>query len=70
MDAAEQLYLRLNTVSSLAGDILLDDRLQLTIGRRVAHAKKLGLPHIVALGKQVLTLTCTFNCCKFDCFTS
>ncbi|KAK2191520.1 hypothetical protein NP493_49g10028 [Ridgeia piscesae] len=54
MDAAEQLYLRLNTVSSLAGDILLDDRLQLTIGRRVAHAKKLGLPHIVALGKQAL----------------
>lgn len=54
MAAAEQLYSRLNAVSSLAGDILLDDRLQLSIGRRLAQAKTLGLPHVVALGKKAL----------------
>ena len=53
MTAAEQLYSRLNSVSGLGGEVLLDDRIQLTIGRRLTQAKFLGLPHVVALGKKV-----------------
>ncbi|KAI0225488.1 putative proline--tRNA ligase, mitochondrial [Lamellibrachia satsuma] len=54
MTAAEQLYSRLNCMSGLGGEVLLDDRIQLTIGRRLTQAKFLGLPHVVALGKKVL----------------
>ena len=53
MAMAECLYSRLNDVSCLRGEVLLDDRIQLTIGRRLTQAKSTGLPHVVALGKKV-----------------
>ena len=53
MAVAECLYSRLNDVSGLRGEVLLDDRIQLTIGRRLTQAKSTGMPHVVALGKKV-----------------
>ncbi|NWU60706.1 SYPM protein, partial [Pterocles burchelli] len=37
----------------LAGDLVLDDRTQLTIGRRLKDANKLGYPYVVIAGKRV-----------------
>ncbi|KFP13825.1 hypothetical protein Z169_03061, partial [Egretta garzetta] len=37
----------------LAGDSVLDDRTQLTIGRRLKDARKLGYPYVVVAGKRV-----------------
>jgi len=43
------LYSQLNAV--LPNDILLDDRTEFTIGRRVRDLKMLGIPYIIVLGK-------------------
>ncbi|NXU84130.1 SYPM protein, partial [Xiphorhynchus elegans] len=37
----------------LAGDAVLDDRTQLTIGKRLKDANKLGYPYVVIAGKRV-----------------
>ncbi|NWX51204.1 SYPM protein, partial [Steatornis caripensis] len=37
----------------LAGDAVLDDRTQLTIGKRLKDANKLGYPYVVVAGKRV-----------------
>ncbi|NXY77863.1 SYPM protein, partial [Glareola pratincola] len=37
----------------LAGDSVLDDRTQLTIGKRLKDANKLGYPYVVIAGKRV-----------------
>ncbi|KAM9239014.1 putative proline--tRNA ligase, mitochondrial [Leptosomus discolor] len=37
----------------LAGDSVLDDRTQLTIGKRLKDASKLGYPYVVVAGKRV-----------------
>nr|XP_013031601.2 probable proline--tRNA ligase, mitochondrial [Anser cygnoides] len=37
----------------LAGDAVLDDRTQMTIGKRLKDAKKLGYPYVVIAGKRV-----------------
>lgn len=36
----------------LAGDAVLDDRTQMTIGKRLKDAKKLGYPYVVIAGKR------------------
>lgn len=37
----------------LAGDSVLDDRTQLTIGKRLKDANRLGYPYVVVAGKRV-----------------
>ncbi|NWX37634.1 SYPM protein, partial [Notiomystis cincta] len=37
----------------LAGDAVLDDRTQLTIGKRLKDAQRLGYPYVVVAGKRV-----------------
>lgn len=37
----------------LAGDSVLDDRTQLTIGKRLKDADRLGYPYVVVAGKRV-----------------
>ncbi|XP_028902371.1 probable proline--tRNA ligase, mitochondrial [Ornithorhynchus anatinus] len=44
----------LATAPQLQGEILLDDRTQLTIGRRLKDAQKLGYPFVVVAGRKVL----------------
>ncbi|NXK03461.1 SYPM protein, partial [Herpetotheres cachinnans] len=50
----ERLYDDLTeTLPHLAGDSVLDDRTQLTIGKRLKDANKLGYPYVVIAGKRV-----------------
>ncbi|KFZ61700.1 hypothetical protein N321_11197, partial [Antrostomus carolinensis] len=50
----EQLYDNLTQVlPHFAGDLVLDDRTQLTIGKRLKDANKLGYPYVVVAGKRV-----------------
>ncbi|NWH60078.1 SYPM protein, partial [Geococcyx californianus] len=50
----EQLYNDLTEVQPhLANDSVLDDRTQLTIGKRLKDANKLGYPYVVVAGKRV-----------------
>ena len=38
---------------SLSEDILIDDRTHLTIGKRLAGLKTLGIPYIIIAGKRI-----------------
>ncbi|NXG32796.1 SYPM protein, partial [Dromaius novaehollandiae] len=50
----ERLYDDLaEAVPQLAGELVLDDRTQLTIGKRLKDANKLGYPYVVIAGKRV-----------------
>ncbi|XP_032864628.2 probable proline--tRNA ligase, mitochondrial [Tyto alba] len=50
----ERLYDHLaEALPHLAGDSVLDDRTQLTIGKRLKDANKLGYPYVVVAGKRV-----------------
>ncbi|KFP75747.1 hypothetical protein N310_04607, partial [Acanthisitta chloris] len=50
----EQVYDDLvEALPHLAGDSVLDDRTQLTIGKRLKDANKLGYPYVVIAGKRV-----------------
>ncbi|XP_006005555.1 probable proline--tRNA ligase, mitochondrial [Latimeria chalumnae] len=52
---AESLYDNLvETVPQLKGEVLLDDRVQLTIGKRLKDATKLGYPYVIVAGRRVL----------------
>jgi len=65
---AESLYDELTGgCSNLQYEIVIDDRLHLSIGQRVKQAQASGYPHIVVLGKQVspsrlLTLYISVQC--------
>ncbi|NXE18935.1 SYPM protein, partial [Ardeotis kori] len=50
----ERLYHHLaDALPHLAGDSVLDDRTQMTIGKRLKDASKLGYPYVVVAGKRV-----------------
>ncbi|NWV92284.1 SYPM protein, partial [Machaerirhynchus nigripectus] len=50
----EQVYNDLaKALPHLAGDLVLDDRTQLTIGKRLKDANRLGYPYVVIAGKRV-----------------
>lgn len=49
---AETLYHSLETLPNLNGNILYDDRVSLTIGRRQMEARCMGYPYIIILGKK------------------
>ncbi|XP_014674558.1 PREDICTED: probable proline--tRNA ligase, mitochondrial isoform X2 [Priapulus caudatus] len=51
---AQHLYQQLSSLPHLNGDVLLDDRGHLTIGRRLQEATRLGFPHVVICGKKSL----------------
>jgi len=49
---AEKLSIHLNKL--LPGEVLIDDRTDLTIGKRFKDIQKLGIPYILILGKSVV----------------
>ena len=49
----QSLYARLEQVHTLKNNVIIDDRINLTIGRRFLEAKKTGYPYIIALGKKI-----------------
>lgn len=52
---AEELVQTLtDTLPRLRGEVVLDDRTQMTIGRRLKDASKLGYPYVVVVGQGAL----------------
>lgn len=49
----DKIYSTLDQVFILKGNILVDDRTQLTIGRRMLDAKRMGYPYIIIVGSKV-----------------
>lgn len=52
-EITENLYQALQSIPSLVGEIIIDDRLSITIGRRVVDAKLQGFPYAVVIGNKV-----------------
>lgn len=53
MPFAESLSLSLSKIDWLTSDILVDDRTNLTIGKRVQEASSVGIPYVVVVGSSV-----------------
>lgn len=51
---AEELCHQLSDIPNLAGEVVLDDRLKLSIGKRMIQAQQQGYPYAVILGKKAL----------------
>ncbi|KAL1129621.1 hypothetical protein AAG570_012566 [Ranatra chinensis] len=51
-DLGNQIYSRLNCMQHLSEDVLLDDRDNLTIGKRVWHARRTGYPYLIVIGEK------------------
>ncbi|KAL3276765.1 hypothetical protein HHI36_012132 [Cryptolaemus montrouzieri] len=49
----ERLYHSLDNIQHVKKDILVDDRTDLTIGRRNIQGKKMGYPFIIVLGNRI-----------------
>uniref|UniRef100_A0A182P933 Probable proline--tRNA ligase, mitochondrial n=1 Tax=Anopheles epiroticus TaxID=199890 RepID=A0A182P933_9DIPT len=50
-----KLYNDLQTVPNCTGEVIVDDRTQLTIGKRLLDARKLGYPVIVIVGSKAIS---------------
>jgi prolyl-tRNA synthetase len=51
---AEELYHRLNSIDSFRNDLIIDDRCNMTIGKRLFEARRIGYPFIVVIGKKAM----------------
>ncbi|XP_073964038.1 prolyl-tRNA synthetase 2-like protein, mitochondrial [Choristoneura fumiferana] len=49
-----ELYEELSHTTSLRGDLLCDDRHQMTVGKRLLMADKMGYPEVIVIGKAAL----------------
>ena len=49
---SETLYRELSDLPNLDGEVVLDDRLSLSIGKRLYQARQLGYPLAIVAGKQ------------------
>lgn len=54
MDLAMALSDQIINMPNLNGEVVIDDRLHMTIGKRLYEAKRIGYPHIVIVGKRAL----------------
>ncbi|XP_064617171.1 probable proline--tRNA ligase, mitochondrial [Liolophura sinensis] len=61
LDLAECLSDRLSLNAALTNEVVIDDRTQMTIGKRLYEAKRLGFPYIVVAGKTALQTPAMFE---------
>lgn len=59
-ELADRLYDRLSDLPNLRGEVVIDDRLHLSIGQRLQLATASGFPYVVALGKQAGKILSSF----------
>lgn len=50
---ADSLSDRLCGMRNLRNEVVIDDRTQVTVGRRILQADRQGYPYIVVVGRQV-----------------
>lgn len=48
----EKIYTHLNSIKALEDSIIVDNRTNLTIGKRLMDAKKMGYPLIIVIGSK------------------
>ncbi|XP_071117304.1 probable proline--tRNA ligase, mitochondrial [Haliotis cracherodii] len=51
---ANDLSDQLTSMANLSGEVVIDDRTQMTIGKRLYEARRLGYPYIVVIGRKAL----------------
>jgi len=51
---AEELYHRLNSIDCFKNNLIIDNRCNMTIGKRLFEARKTGYPFIVVIGQKAL----------------
>ena len=51
----------------MAGEVVIDDRIKYSIGRRVYEASRLGYPYIIILGKKVCAVCVCVCVCACMC---
>ncbi|PNF23894.1 putative proline--tRNA ligase, mitochondrial [Cryptotermes secundus] len=51
---AEELYHRMNSIDSFRNDLIIDNRCNMTIGKRLFEAQRTGYPFIVVIGRKAL----------------
>jgi prolyl-tRNA synthetase len=47
------IYDELVNIPHLRGEVVIDDRTKLTVGRRLNEAERIGYPYVVVIGKRV-----------------
>ncbi|XP_048485677.1 probable proline--tRNA ligase, mitochondrial [Plutella xylostella] len=52
--AVEQVYSQLSVLPTLRDDVIVDDRCDMTIGKRLMQANRMGYPYVVVMGKAAL----------------
>lgn len=52
-DLADELSDELNEISNLRGEVIIDDRQHLSVGKRLYTAKRKGFPYVIVIGKKV-----------------
>ncbi|XP_042190914.1 probable proline--tRNA ligase, mitochondrial [Callorhinchus milii] len=61
---SESLYDTLvDAAPQLRGEVILDDRSHLTVGKRLKDAKRLGYPYVIIAGKRILEDPPVFEVC-------
>ncbi|MBN3313323.1 SYPM protein, partial [Atractosteus spatula] len=64
-ELAQNLFkVLVEAVPSLRGEVVLDDRTHLTIGKRLKDASRLGYPYVIVTGKSALEDVPTFEVCS------
>ncbi|KAL5016486.1 hypothetical protein ScPMuIL_006075 [Solemya velum] len=53
-DMADSLSDRLGELPNMRGEVVIDDRTHLTVGKRLYEAKRIGYPFVVIVGKKAL----------------
>ncbi|KAJ9600419.1 hypothetical protein L9F63_009275, partial [Diploptera punctata] len=51
---AEDMYHKLESVNKLKNNVIIDNRTDLTIGKRVYEARRTGYPYIVVIGRKAM----------------
>ncbi|KAM9848291.1 putative proline--tRNA ligase, mitochondrial [Aulostomus maculatus] len=59
--ATELFHTLGETLPNLRGEVILDDRTQMTIGKRMKDASRLGHPYVVVVGQSALEATPRFE---------
>ncbi|KAG7298362.1 hypothetical protein JYU34_017977 [Plutella xylostella] len=52
--SVEQVYSQLSVLPTLRDDVIVDDRCDMTIGKRLMQANRMGYPYVVVMGKAAL----------------
>lgn len=53
IEVSDSLYDRLNNMVNLRNELVIDDRTNMTVGRRLLEADRQGYPYSIVVGRKV-----------------